>query len=333
VREADLLVPGAQFFGQSHCVVKQEPGTNRGNNVASRAMTFTWTGTQWTSGNTAAPPVEGTVLQRWSGASLGTGRNGLDDGHFHVAVKVTGPVAGLWHYEYAVHNQDNARGGAAFRLPICPTARVLNAGFRDIDSDPWNDWTVSVGNGEIAFLATANHAHDWNSLFNFRFDSDAAPIAGTATIDQARIGPGALSVSVPTRVPGLLGNVFLGAGCGAPTPELFANGTPTSPNPGYALQAQLGANALGVLAFAAAPTSTPLGGGCTQFVDGAALLTTVVVAANGVGVATWAMPIPPALLATNVAAQLFALQANGPILGFLAASSGVLIRGAGVGCP
>ena len=332
VREAELAVPGAVFYGQAHCSVKNEPGNSRDNNMASRVMTFTWNGTSWVGAQTAVPAVLGSVLNRWSGAAISSARNGNDDGHFVVGVKVTGPVNGMWHYEYAVHNQDNRRGGASFRLPICPTARVANAGFRDIDGDALNNWTFNNSGSELAWLAPAGNSHDWNTIFNVWFDSDAAPTGGAMTIDQARIGAGALSVSVPTSVPGLLGTEYLGAGCGAPAPTLFANGVPSSPNPAYALQAQIAGNAFGVLAFASATASAPLGGSCTQFVDGGALLTTVVLQANGAGLATWSLPVPPAMVATDIAAQLFELG-NGPILGFLAASNGVRIRAAGVGCP
>lgn len=332
VREPEIAVPGAQFFAQAHCVVKNESGDGRGNNMASRGLTITYGGSAWTSSLTAAPALHGSILNRWSGASISSGRNNYDDGHFVVGVKVTGPVNGMWHYEYAVHNQDNGRGGASFRLPICPTARVANAGFRDIDTNALNDWTFNRSGSEIAWLATGTNSHDWNTIYNVWFDSDAAPIAGSLTIDQARVGPGALSLTVASQVPGLLGTEYLGAGCGAPAPLLFANGVPSSPNPAYALQAQIAANAFGVLTFASATANTPLGGSCVQFVDGGALLTSVVVQANGAGVALWSLPVPPAMVATDIAAQLFELG-NGPILGFLAASNGVRIRAAGVGCP
>jgi hypothetical protein len=139
VREQELAVPGATFYGQAQVVAKGEPGTNRGNNLASRQLAITWSGSAWTATLGTAAAVQGSVLQRWSGAAVTTASNGADDGHFVVGVKVTGPVDGLWHYEYAIHNQDNHRGAAAVRIPVCPTARVVAAGFRDLDADPLND--------------------------------------------------------------------------------------------------------------------------------------------------------------------------------------------------
>jgi hypothetical protein len=332
VREGELAIPGAQFYGQAHVVAKGEPGTARANNPGTRGLNITWNGTGWSVGLGAAF-VQGSVLNRWSGATITEGRNGLDDGHFVVGVKVTGPVNGLWHYEYAVHNQDNHRGGASFKLPVCATARVLSIGFRDLDTDPLNDWTSSRSGGQLAFSAAANNALDWNTIYNVWFDSDAAPVAGNLLIDEARVGPGGLTVTVPTTVPGLLGTEYLGAGCGSPAPTLFANGVPSAPNPTYALQSQIGANGFVLFAFANAPANLPLGSGCTLWIDQGQLLTTAIAQANGAGLATWPLPIPAGLVPTDIAMQAFELIAGGPVVGLLAASNGVRVRAAGSGCP
>ena len=34
-----------------------------------------------------------------------------------IAYKVTGPVAGVWHYEYAIYNQNLDRGIQSFSVP------------------------------------------------------------------------------------------------------------------------------------------------------------------------------------------------------------------------
>jgi hypothetical protein len=333
VREPELAVPGAIFYGQSHVSVIGEPGDVRSNNMGSRPLNITWNGSLWTTSLTSGGAfVGGSVLNRWIGATVTQARNGNDDGHFVVGVRVTGPVNGLWHYEYAIHNQDNARGGAAFRLPVCATARVVAAGFRDLDTDPLNDWTVSRSGGELAFLGAANNPHDWNTIYNVWFDCDAAPVAGTMTIDEARIGPGALTVAVPTTVPGLLGTEDLGAGCPG-SPSLFANGLPSSPNLAYALQTSGTPNAFVAFAFASLPAAVSLGGGCTQYVDGATLIGAFPIQANASGQASFALPIPAALSPTDLAVQAFEVAANGPVLGFLLASNGVRVRAAGTGCP
>jgi hypothetical protein len=118
---------------QIHVIVEGERIENRGNNIMSRPFTLTRTSTSWTTGTTGTASF-GTIMNRWPGATITEGSNGGTgtlndvDGRFAVAVKVTGPTNGLWHYEYAIHNQDNGRGGAAFRLPVCASARVVAAG-------------------------------------------------------------------------------------------------------------------------------------------------------------------------------------------------------------
>ena len=39
------------------------------------------------------------------------------DGRAFLAYKVTGPVAGLYHYEYAIYNQNLDRGIQSFSVP------------------------------------------------------------------------------------------------------------------------------------------------------------------------------------------------------------------------
>src|SRR5262249_34117463 len=156
-------------------------------------------------------------LTRWSGATAHTAGNGNDDGRFMVAAKVTGPVGGMWHYEYAIHNLDNNRGGASFRIPVAPGATVQNPGFRDLDADPLDDWTFSQSATEIAFSAVGSNSLDWNTIYNCWFDCSVQPGAGAMTIDEARPGPGALSVQVPSDAPSGLSyatKAAVGTACG-----------------------------------------------------------------------------------------------------------------------
>ena len=199
VAEADLVQSGL-FYGQVHLVCEREPLANRGNNLRSARLGFTYGGSWLVSdqGNQR----QGTVLNQWTGARVELGGNGTDDGRFAVGVRVTGPVGGVYRYEYAVHNIDNHRGGASFRIPLTAPITVQNVGFRDIDTNPLNDWTFSNSPTELVWTAAANNALDWNTIYNFYFESTTAPGAGGALLDQARIGGGALNVAVPTDVPG-----------------------------------------------------------------------------------------------------------------------------------
>src|SRR6185503_10001222 len=114
----------------------------------------------------------------------------------------------------------------ALRIPICPEARVRNLGFSDIDQDAGNEWTAAVVGNEIVFSGASNPL-EWNTIFNFWFDCDAAPLAGALALDQAAPGAGLASVPVTSSAPLGLFNVYLGAGCAFGTPPtLHAVGTP-----------------------------------------------------------------------------------------------------------
>jgi hypothetical protein len=331
VLESDLT-GGGTFYGQVHAMIVGEPVENRANNLMSRRATYTWNGTTW-SASLPGAVVQGSVLTQWTGATTALGGNGADDGRFLVACKVTGPVDGLWHYEYAVHNIDNARGGASLRLPICPDARVLNAGFHDIDRDATNEWTVSRTPSELSFLAAASNALDWNTIYNFWFDSDAAPVAGTASIDEARPGAGAMNVAVAATVPGVLGHQFLGAGCGSPAPILAGNSVPSVPNPTHALVARTAPGAAVVFGLALGGASVALPNGCVSFLDNQLAVASVGRTADASGLSTWSIPIPPGLTPFDVYVQAVEFVAGGPLFGQLALSNGLRMRVGATGCP
>jgi hypothetical protein len=215
VRDGELLA-GATYYGQTQAVVKGEPAAARGNNLMNIPVSITGTGGNW-SANTTGSSQAGSVLTRWQGATNDLGGNGNDDGRFLVAVQVTGPVAGMWHYEYAIHNLDNHRGGASFRVPLAAGATVQNAGFRDLDVNPLNDWTFSQSATEVVFQAVGTNALDWNTIYNCWFDCSIPPGAGAMWIDQARPGAGALAVQVQSRVPSGLpfaSKFAVGTACG-----------------------------------------------------------------------------------------------------------------------
>lgn len=222
VQESEL-VAGARYYGQAYGAVQGEPVAERDNNAYYREMSISGSGGTWST-NTVGVGGVGSVLTQWQGASWTEAGNGTDDGRFLVAVKVTGPVGGMYHYEYAIHNLDNDRGGAAFRVPIAPGAVVQNAGFRDIDTDPLNDWTFQQTASEVAFTASANNPHDWNTIYNCWFDCSIPPGAGNMSIDQARVGPGALTVVVPSEVPSgapFAGKFSVGTACGGCTSAFY----------------------------------------------------------------------------------------------------------------
>jgi hypothetical protein len=217
VLEQDMLTPGAAYFYGIQLIHQGEAVANRGDNLASRGFNPVYGGGVWGLANNGVGQAHGSILQRWPGATVNSGGNGNDDGRFFVASKVTALGGNQYHYEYAVHNVDNNRGGATFRLPIDAGAVASNYTFGDIDNNPLNDWTAARFGNEIVFTAPANNPLDWNTIYNFGFDATYAPSNGMSSIDEARLGPGALTVSVGAMVPSgapaaLVSNT--GQGCG-----------------------------------------------------------------------------------------------------------------------
>ncbi|MBL8732692.1 MAG: hypothetical protein JNN13_10020 [Planctomycetes bacterium] len=337
IREQDLVGATSQLFFQIHVIHEGERVENRANNVMSRPFGLTWGGSSWTA-STSGTATLGSILTRWPGATITSGSNGGtgthfdDDGRFLVAVKVSGPVGGMWHYEYVVQNLDNDRGGASFRLPICDGARVSNLGFRDIDQNPLNDWLPTVANGEITFTDGAGNPHNWNTLYNFWFDCDVAPTAGNASIDQARPGPGALTVTVPTTVPGHQPALWLAGACGTPTTDLEVNGVPAAGNLAFALEVQSGPNVPVLLFFSGAEVSVPFGGGCEWHLDLAAGAPVGLLVTDGNGPATVPIPVNAGQTPADLWFQGASFVPAPPVLGLVGLSNALQVRFASSGC-
>jgi hypothetical protein len=341
VDDAALIDNGPEsFYYQAQYTVRTEVESERGNNLGWREFAPSWNGFGWNL------PVQsllahGSVLDGWSGASVTSNTNGGDDGRLYVAVKVTGPVDGFYHYEYAVHNRDNSRAVDALRIPACADAQVLNAGFHDVDT-ALADWSFTRNPSELVWSTTTNPL-EWNTIYNFWFDSDAAPIDGVGVVlDAFRPGPGAGSVTVSTRAPTGLFNVDLGPGCSDGTPpSLFAVGSParaTLGNGTFGLQSK-GNTPFTLVAFLFTPigASIDVGGGCFSYVA-LQFLKVKLRGTNASGVASMSLPIPgdPSLEGVDVSFQLMEFDPlGGPFADDYDLSNGQRVRiGDGIpSCP
>lgn len=331
VDDADLGVAGARFFLAGSVWVRGETEGTRQDNMLSREVLPTWATIRWRFANVTAP-VPGSVLQHWTGAQVQSAANGTDDGRVYVGARVTQLPSGLWRYEYALHNRDNSRGIAAIRLPRCANARIVAAGARDIDANPLNDWTVATTPTEVAFLAGAENALEWNCVYNVWFDSDAAPEASVLLLDQARPGAGALQFPVgmlpaPRHVP----NETYGPACGNPAPTVTAFGQPAIArlgNTSFSVRVTAEPMAPLVLFVAEQQDAVALGNGCMQLLEMATLLTWTVSTADAAGRFDVAQPVPssPALEGMDACWQAIAGQNAGPLYGAFAVSSGLRVR-------
>lgn len=339
VADADLNVAGANYFYYSYYAIRGEPEANRTNNMGSRQFTPNWGGSSWSASNTGAL-VSASILTRWTGATVTSNTNGSSDGRVYVAVKVTGPVNGLYHYEYALHNRDNQRQVGALRLPICPGTEILNAGFRDVDAVAGNNWVASVQGNELVWNS-AGTGLAWNNVFNFWFDSPAGPTSGSAQLDQLLPGAGAANFAVSTTVPGNNYSLVSGPGCANLLPgSLRASAQPTLGNASFAVLGQgVSANSAALLYGSPLAGSLPLGGSCVVHLGGnfgVEIQPYGSTVSNAGGSLTFPVPIPNN---PNVSGLPFEFQAlvlptaGGPVLGVGELTNGLRIRlGSSIGC-
>ncbi len=194
---------------QEYAWCQTHPGEcNMYNNVSYRR--FNVSGTTSFSFTPAAATVRVTpATGAWTGATSSTIEPvpGVD-GRAFVVYKVTGPVGGLWHYEYAIHNQNLDRSIQSFSVPLGCGITLSNVGFHAPPNHPGfpNDGTVgNAGFSNAAWTSTPT-ANDvtWNTetfaqnpnanavrfatMYNFRFDSDRPPQMVNATVGFFKTG-------------------------------------------------------------------------------------------------------------------------------------------------
>ena len=220
--------PGATYFAEGQYVTPHEytwcqanPGQcNMYNNVSYRQFTV--------SGTTSFrfSPVGSTVRSQpaifaWTGATI----NRIEpdpgnDGIAFIGYKVTNPSARVWHYEYAIYNENLDRAIQSFAVPM--GRRIRNIGFHAPPQEPgWaNDgtvgntgysstpWTSAATDGSqtwscetLAQNPNAN-AIRWGTLYNFRFDSNRPPQDDFAVIGFFKTGaPIMAPIQAPQRRP------------------------------------------------------------------------------------------------------------------------------------
>jgi hypothetical protein len=245
------LNPGATYFAEAQYVTPHEyawcqahPGQcNQYNNASYRRYNV--------SGitNFTFSPVGPTVrtqpaIMAWTDATVQEVEpDPGNDGILFVGYKVTGPTAGVWHYEYAIYNQNLDRAIQSFEVVFPGFQLILNnvefhappqhpgwahdgtAGDAGYSSTPW-DFTVNFIQPPFSatwstetFAQNQNaNAIRWGTLYNFRFDSSAPPAASSANIGFFKTGS---PISVPIMAP------FMTDATPTPTPTA----TPATPTP------------------------------------------------------------------------------------------------------
>ena len=196
----------------------------------------------------------------WTGATSATVEPAPGvDGRAFVVYKVTNPSAGVWHYEYAIHNQNLDRSIQSFSVPLGCGITLSNIGFHAPPNHPGfpNDGTVGntgFSNAVWTPIQTAD-SMSWNTetlaqnpnanairygtMYNFRFDSNRPPTAVNATVGFFKTGS-----PITVAIQGPSPDVCTGA---TPTPPPVATPSPTP-----------GATATPAASATPVPTPTPV---------------------------------------------------------------------------
>src|SRR5262245_3167317 len=123
--EAEYIVPHEYTWCQSH------PGEcNMYNNASYERYNVSGGPTNFTFTAVGTTVREQPAIRAWNGATV----NQIEpdpgnDGIWFMGFKVTNPSAGVWHYEYALYNQNLDRAIQSFTVPIGPGVNVSNVGF------------------------------------------------------------------------------------------------------------------------------------------------------------------------------------------------------------
>ena len=228
--EGQYVTPHEYTWCQSH------PGQcNMYNNVSYRQFTVHGGPTNFTFSSVGSTIQMQPAVTAWTGATVSQVEpDPGNDGIWFMSYKVTNPSAGVWHYEYAVYNENLDRGIQSFSVPLGTGVNVSNIDFHAPPQEPgWaNDgtfnnqgysstpWNVMQDANSITWstetFATNQNANAirWGTLYNFRFDADQAPNSTNATVGFFKTGS---PIGVIIQAPG-----------GVPTPSPTPTATPTA---------------------------------------------------------------------------------------------------------
>ena len=233
--EGQYLTPHEYAWCQSH------PGQcNMYNNASYRRFNVSGSGDNYTFSSSGSTVRMQGAINAWhtlGGATV----NQIEpdpgnDGIWFMGYKVTNPSTGVWHYEYALYNENLDRAIQSFSVPLGPGVNISNIGFHAPRQEPgWaNDgtfnnqgysstpWTVTQDASSITWM-TETFAQNQNAnairfgtLYNFRFDADQPPQSASSIVGFFKTGsPMMVAIQGPM-------------GGGTPTPTPTASPSPTA---------------------------------------------------------------------------------------------------------
>jgi len=239
---------GATYFAEAQYIApseyawcQQHPGQcNMYNNASYRQYSVSGGPTNFTFSPLGSTVRMQPATTAWTGATV----NQIEpdpgnDGIWFMGYKVTNPTQGVWHYEYALYNENLDRSIQSFSVPLGAGANISNIAFHAPPQEPgWaNDGTFNNQGYSSAPWAVTQDASSitWNSetfaqnqnanairfgtLYNFRFDADQPPQAANATVGFFKTGsPTTVAIQAPSG----------GTPTPTPTPTATATATPTA---------------------------------------------------------------------------------------------------------
>ena len=222
--------PGATYFAEAQYITPHEYAwcqthagqCNMYNNASYRQFTPSGT-TTFSFAAVGATNRMKPAITAWTGATQNTFEpDPGNDGIGILGCKVTNPSAGVWHYEYAVYNQNLDRAIQSFSVPLGCGVTVSNLGFHappqsaafandgtlgsaGFSSTAWatnQSGTALTWNSETFAQNQNANAIRWGTLYNFRFDSNKPPQSALATIGFLKTGaPITVAIQAPTADP------------------------------------------------------------------------------------------------------------------------------------
>jgi hypothetical protein len=241
------MTPGSRYFGECQYISPDDAAAgNQDNNASWRELSVSGGAGNFNFVMLGSTQREQSAIQAWQLAESGVTVVPTDvpgDGLFHVAYKTTNLGNGQYHYEIAIHNMDADRDGGSFSIPIPAAVTVTNIGFHDVDYRDGDgngnvnfsgaDWTPTLAGGALTWACEPQNANNnanalrWGTTYNFRFDANVAPVAGSATLGLWKPGTPssvAIAMDVPGGNPPFTSTCF-GDGSGMPCP-CANNGSP-----------------------------------------------------------------------------------------------------------
>jgi hypothetical protein len=229
VAQSDLELADSLFFVDGQIIQPQEAQQGRGVNSCSYRR-VTVSSPSFAASLAGATSRSSPAIFAWRDHGLGINIPDPDvnlvavdvpgDGRFWVASKATDLGNGLWHYEYAIQNLTSDRSAQAVSVPVSPAMTPTAIGFHDVayhsgETQVGADWSRSIGDGAVTWTTdaytgpapagnerTAN-ALRWGTIYNFRFDMNAAPAVATGSLTITFFKPGTpTSVLADVVVPG-----------------------------------------------------------------------------------------------------------------------------------